>query len=196
VAKTTDKFYNQFFRFYPLVDFFLKPQKKKLYKEINGLLPGKLLEIGVGNGADLFLYQSHEITAVDSSSKMLEIARARAIQGVELLEMNAQFLKFSNDSFDYVVLSHVIAVVEDPQQLLEEIYRVLKPGGKLLILNHFTPGNWLKYIDQSFQVIAKQFHFRSVFRLNSFSAINKFRLIQETGFGRLSYFKLLIYCKS
>ena len=77
--------------------------------------------------------------------------------------MDGESLLFPDESFDYVVLSHVITVVDDPERLLKETYRVLKADGRVFILNHFTPNNWLKHLDKSFQAIAKIFHFQSVF---------------------------------
>ena len=126
---------------------------------------------------------------------MLGIARKQKKENIKLLQMNGESLHFHDQSFDYVILSHVIAVVDNPEKLLEETYRVLKPGGKIFILNHFTPGNWLTHIDNSLQVVSKIFHFKSVFYIDSLSAIKKFRLLKEISFGRLSYFKLLVYGK-
>jgi len=73
--------------------------------------------------------------------------------------MNGESLSFNAHSFDYIILSHIISVVDNPEKLLEETYRVLKPDGKIFILNHFTPNNWLKYVDRSFNSVSKYFHF-------------------------------------
>jgi len=196
VSKQTDNFYNRFSFFYPLVDIFLKPQKRKLFQEVNNLPFGQLLEIGIGNGKHLHLYKTHKVIGVDTSLKMLESASKKKNENIELLQMNGEKLLFQDQTFDYVILSHVIAVVDHPEKLLEESHRVLKPGGKIFILNHFTPDNWLKHIDRGFQIISKIFHFKSVFYISSLAAIKKFTLLKEISFGRLSYFKLLIYCKA
>ncbi len=195
MSRQTDNFYNKFSLLYPLVDIFLKPQKRKLFHEINNLPFGQLLEIGVGNGDHLRLYKTHKITGIDTSLKMLEAAGKKKAENIKLLHMNGETLLFPDQTFDYVILSHVIAVVDNPEKLLEETYRVLKPGGKVFILNHFTPNNWLRHIDSSFQTVSKLFHFRSVFYINSLHTIKKFTLLEETSFGQLAYFKLLIYGK-
>lgn len=195
MSRQTDNFYNKFSLLYPLVDIFLKPQKRKLFHEINNLPFGQLLEIGVGNGDHLRLYKTHKITGIDTSLKMLEAAGKKKAENIKLLHMNGETLLFPDQTFDYVILSHVIAVVDNPEKLLEETYRVLKPGGKGFILNHFTPNNWLRHIDSSFQTVSKLFHFRSVFYINSLHTIKKFTLLEETSFGQLAYFKLLIYGK-
>lgn len=196
VSRQTDHFYNSFSFLYPLVDLFLKPQKRRLFREINELPNGKLLEIGVGNGQHFSLYTTHTITGIDTSSTMLRIAGIYNKQHIELLEMNGESLSFRDESFDYVVLSHVIAVVDDPDKVLTETCRVLKPGGKVFILNHFTPRNRLRYVDYIFQPFAKLLHFRSVFDIHRFPAIGNFLIEQEICFGWLSYFKLLIYRKA
>ena len=109
--------------------------------------------------------------------------------------MDGQALTFGDQEFDYVMLSHVIAVVDDPGQLLNEVFRVLKPQGRVFILNHFTPDNWLKHIDRAFAMISKILHFRSLFCIHDIAAIKKFTLLKEVRFGLASYFKLLIYQK-
>ena len=196
MSKQTVNFYNKFSIYYPIVDIFLKPQKKELFQQINQLPRGKLLEVGVGNGTHLSLYKTHQITGIDTSVKMLEIARKQKISNIKLIQMSGDYLLFEDESFDYAVLSHTIAVVDHPEKVLEEIYRVLKPTGKIFILNHFTPKNWLRYIDYSFEVFSKIFHFKSVFYIESLITLQKFRLVKEINFGKFSYFKLLIYCKA
>ena len=178
------------------MDLFLKPQKAKLFKEINSLPSGRVLEVGVGHGTHLKLYQRHQVTGIDISLKMLEIANKQKNEHTELLQMNGETLSFNDHYFDYVILSHIISVVDNPEKLLEETHRVLKPNGQVFILNHFTPNNWLKYIDKSFSYLSKYFHFKSDFQINYLNTIKKFLLLKEINYGQFSYFKLLIYKKA
>lgn len=191
----TTTFYNKFSSFYPLVDFFMKGQKKLLFEEINTLPEGRLLEIGVGNGSHLRRYKKHKIIGIDTSASMLDIARKNAFPHIELAQMDGQNLLYPGAFFDYAVLSHVVAVVDDPEQLIEQVLRVLKPGGKIFILNHVTPDNWMRHFDKVFSVAAKTLHFRSVFHIHDIVALKKCRLLKETSLGTLSYFKLLAYQK-
>lgn len=195
MSKTTTRFYNRFSIFYPLADLFLRPQKRILFREINSLEFGKLLEIGVGNGSHLKLYKTHTITAIDTSWRMLHHAKKRKTAHIELIQMDGESLLFQHESFDYIILSHVIAVVDNPEKLLEEAYRVLKKGGKILILNHFTPSNGFRYLDKSFQFFSKKLHFKSVFHVSSLHTLKKFTLVKEVHLKPCSYFKLLIYIK-
>lgn len=195
MCKQTGSFYNKFSFLYPLVDVFLIPQKKVLFNEINALPEGSLLEIGVGNGAHFKFYTKHRITGIDTSEAMLEIARKRSRRYIKVINMDGEALLFDDNEFDYVVLSHVIAVVDDSGRLLEEVLRVLKPQGRVFILNHFTPDNWLRYIDCAFKRISALLHFRSVFSIDEIAAIKMLVLLKEVRFGPGSYFKLLIYRK-
>lgn len=192
MTERTANFYNKFSICYPLVDILLKPQKKILFKEVCLLPKGNLLEIGVGNGQHLKYYGKHQITGIDTSIAMLNAAKKYDAGNADLLEMDGKQLLFSDEAFDYAVLSHVIAVVDDPNRVLSEVYRVLKPGGKLFILNHFTPNNCLKYVDKMFEPFSKAFHFRSVFKISELTVLKQFTLVKEVGFGWGSYFKLLV----
>lgn len=195
MSKQTDSFYNRFSGLYPLVDVFLRSQKKVLFNEINQLPEGNLLEIGVGNGAHFNLYKKHRVIGIDTSASMLKVARKHCNERIMVLEMNGERLFFEDNKFDYVVLSHVIAVVDHPEQLLNEVLRVLKPQGQMFIINHFTPDNWLGCVDNAFQRVSKLLHFRSVFFIHQIAAIKNFTLIKEVSLGIASYFKLLIYQK-
>lgn len=195
MSSRTQSFYNTFSSCYPLVDFFLRPQKRVLLAEIDRLPAGDLLEIGVGNGAHLPLYRKHRVTGIDTSSEMLRIAAQRKPDHVRLLQMNGESLRFGDGHFDYVVLAHVIAVVDDPERLLAEACRVLKPGGMVFMLNHFTPGNRLRYVDHAFGIISGIFRFRSVFYLHQLTMPGEWVLLKEVHFRPASYFKLLMYQK-
>jgi len=119
-----------------------------------GIKPGdRVLEVGVGTGINAALYPSYcSVTGIDFSSTMLEKARERVarkgVRNVRLLEMDAVNMKFADDSFDIVYAPYVISVVPDPVGVTREMYRVCRPGGRIVILNHFRSkarvGAWLE----------------------------------------------------
>jgi phosphatidylethanolamine/phosphatidyl-N-methylethanolamine N-methyltransferase len=109
--------------------------------------PGeRVLEVGVGTGINLSLYPKHcSVTGIDFSGSMLEKARERAavkeLRNARLLQMDAADLKFADDSFDIVYAPYLISVVPDPVQVAREMRRVCRPGGRIIILNHFLSPN-------------------------------------------------------
>jgi phosphatidylethanolamine/phosphatidyl-N-methylethanolamine N-methyltransferase len=105
-----------------------------------------VLEVGVGTGINLALYpQTCRVTGIDLSSKMLDKARHRIrskrLPHCEVVEMDASQMTYANDSFDVVYAPYVISVVPDPVKVAREMYRVCRPGGRVVILNHFKSRN-------------------------------------------------------
>src|SRR3954468_5615739 len=106
----------------------------------------QILEVGVGTGINAGLYPADcAVTGIDLSSSMLEKARERVarrgVRTVRLLQMDAASLKFADDSFDIVYAPYVISVVPDPVAVTREMRRVCRPGGRIVILNHFRSSN-------------------------------------------------------
>jgi phosphatidylethanolamine/phosphatidyl-N-methylethanolamine N-methyltransferase len=106
----------------------------------------RILEVGVGTGINLALYpKGCAVTGIDLSGPMLDKARERAVRkgvrDVRLLEMDAADLKFPDGSFDIVYAPYLISVVPDPVKVANEMYRVCRPGGKVILLNHFRSPN-------------------------------------------------------
>jgi len=109
--------------------------------------PGeRVLEVGVGTGINLSLYPKNcSVIGIDFSEPMLEIARERAgrkdIRNVRLLQMDAADLKFPDNAFDVVYAPYLISVVPDPVRVAGEMRRVCRPGGRVILLNHFLSPN-------------------------------------------------------
>jgi phosphatidylethanolamine/phosphatidyl-N-methylethanolamine N-methyltransferase len=139
--------------------------------------PGdRILEVGVGTGINLSLYpKGCRITGIDLSTSMLEKARERAarqgLRDVRLLEMDAARLSFEDDSFDIVYAPYLISVVPDPVQVVHEMRRVCRPGGRIIVLNHFrSPNAVLSRIERAISPFTVHIGFKSDLDLPGFLA--------------------------
>src|SRR5712671_469040 len=118
------------------------------------IAPGhRVLEVGVGTGINACLYpRDCLVTGIDLSAPMLEKAQDRfarkGVDNVTLFEMNAENLTFADGTFDIVYAPYVISVVPDPVAVVREMMRVCRPGGRVVVLNHFRSKNragaWLE----------------------------------------------------
>ncbi len=106
--------------------------------------PGRVLEVGIGTGVSLKHYSDAlQITGIDFSEEMLGKALAKVEQMDldhvdELRQMDARFLDYPDNHFDTVAAMHVLSVVPEPERVMAEITRVCRPGGKVVITNHFA----------------------------------------------------------
>ena len=106
--------------------------------------PGaEVLELGVGTGTSFPAYPRYcKVTGIDLAVDMLVQARAKISKNswshLQVMEMDALNLAFADNSFDYVTAFHTVTVVPDPVQMLAEAKRVCRPGGEIVIVNHFT----------------------------------------------------------
>ncbi len=104
---------------------------------------GRVIDIGVGTGLELPMFASHtRIVGIDLSDAMLRRARDRvrrdglaAVEG--LLVMDATRLAFPDESFDVAVLPYVLTVVPEPHRMMDEVRRVVRRGGEIVLVNHF-----------------------------------------------------------
>ena len=101
---------------------------------------GQVLEVAIGTGRNLPFYPREiELTGIDFSPAMLDIARDRAAElgiDVNLIEADAQQLPFADGRFDTAVCTLALSSIHDPAAAINEMYRVLHPGGQLLVVGH------------------------------------------------------------
>jgi ubiquinone/menaquinone biosynthesis C-methylase UbiE len=102
---------------------------------------GSVLEIGIGSGLNLPYYSAAvtRLRGVDSSPEMLAMARKKIDQAkfpVELVCESAEALRVEAGSVDTIVMTWVLCSIPNPLRALHEMKRVLKPGGRLLFVEH------------------------------------------------------------
>ena len=136
------KRYDRYSRIYDLLQ---NPIEKNLVakwrKELLRNLNGKILEVGVGTGKNFPYYRKDaKVIGIDLSPKMLEKAKIKQNElrnkNITLLEMDAENLKFKDNSFDCIVCTFVLCSVPDPIKVLKEMKRVCKKGGKIVMIEH------------------------------------------------------------
>jgi phosphatidylethanolamine/phosphatidyl-N-methylethanolamine N-methyltransferase len=144
--KHVKKSYARWAPVYDLVfELVLRPGRKAVAAAADRL-GGHVLDVGVGTGLELPMFDRRtRLTGIDLSEPMLRRAkrrvRAKALGNVEgLLVMDVARLAFPDAHFDAVVAPYVLTVVPDPHGSLDELARVVKPGGEIILVNHVGSG--------------------------------------------------------
>ncbi len=156
--------------------------------------PGdRVLEVGVGTGINASLYPVDcSVVGIDLSSSMLDKARERVwrkgLRNVRLQEMDAAHMTFADDSFDIVYAPYLISVVPDPVAVAREMHRVCRPGGRIIVLNHFrSPNRLLASIERAISPFTVHIGFKSDLDLPGFLAQADLRpiSIEKVSFPRI-----------
>jgi phosphatidylethanolamine/phosphatidyl-N-methylethanolamine N-methyltransferase len=131
--------------------------------------PGaRVLEVGVGTGLSFPAYPPHcHVTGIDLAPEMLEQAQEKinrnAWRHINVMPMDALDLKFAEDTFDYVMAFHVVSVVPDQRRLMNEVQRVCRPHGSVVVINHFrSPQPVLAALDRSIEPITRRLGWRTL----------------------------------
>jgi phosphatidylethanolamine/phosphatidyl-N-methylethanolamine N-methyltransferase len=148
------------------------------------IAPGtRVLEVGVGTGLCLPMYPADcEITAIDLSQAMLDKAaervKAEGLTHVKLQRMDAGEMTFADDSFDLVIAAYVVTAVPDYRKLMSEMIRVSRPGGRLVLLNHFTQDSpFIAAVEKAISPICVKIGFRTDLSVDA--VIDGWPLIKE-----------------
>lgn len=159
-------------RYAPIYDLLFgavqRPGCRRMAETVHTLGATHILEVGVGTGLTLPLYppQAH-LTGIDLSAEMLEHARQRSStlsgRDIRLVVMDAENLEFEDNTFDCITVPYVLSVTPNPDRLVEEIRRVCKPGGHILIVNHFSGSRFWWLAERIVRSIADRVGFRSEF---------------------------------
>ncbi len=148
------------------------PRIRDVLRSLNIPAGATVVEVGVGTGLSVEAYPRHShVTAVDLAPEMLERARRKCeelgISHIDLQVGDAQNLRFDDDSFDYVTSFHVISVVPDPARMLAEMVRICRPGGTIVLINHFrSPRRWIARVVDRVDPITRHLGWRTTLGLD------------------------------
>jgi len=150
---STARTYYRWARFYDLIfDWPFYPGRLAAARAVAKTLPanGRVLVAGVGTGLELgLLPRGSRVTGVDLARPMLDLARARVahkrLDHVKSLRvMDAGALEFEDASFDVVLAPYLLSVTTEPGVVLDDMWRVTRPGGEMIILGHFSAEQGLR----------------------------------------------------
>ncbi|MBC2860676.1 class I SAM-dependent methyltransferase [Stappia sp. 28M-7] len=163
-------------------------------------LSGELVEVGVGTGLSLPLYgENLTVTGIDLSKPMLERARERVrrkkLKNVATLRaMDASEMDFDEARFDIATVMYVMTVVPDPSAVLKELERVVKPGGTVIIVNHFAADKGLlALIERGLARFASTLGWDPLFRRETVLDNTSMELVQEERLGPLGLFTMMVF---
>lgn len=167
---------------------------------------GRVLEVGVGTGISLPNYnKSTRLVGVDLSEPMLRKAQKRVtelgLRNVEgLALMDAERLAFPDASFDVVVAQHVITTVPHPEATLDEIARVLKPGGEIVLISRVGAETGLRSaVEQCFAPMVQRLGWRLEFPWSRYTnwadQPHGVRLVERRAMPPFGHFSLIRFAK-
>jgi phosphatidylethanolamine/phosphatidyl-N-methylethanolamine N-methyltransferase len=170
--------------------------------EVINTRQGRVLEVGVGTGLALADYERHlQVVGIDLSPEMLDRARERVEEeGLHhvtgLHEMDAGDLKFPDNSFDTVAAMFVMTVVPEPERVMRELARVTKPGGEVILVNHFSQIEGVRgWVERRMAPFADLIGWRSVFDLSRVMVCDDLELAERRALRPWGIFTMLRFSK-
>lgn len=146
-VENAERIYDSYSGVYDLIFRNILQPGREMAVSALGIRPGDhVLEVGVGTGLSLPYYPLQcRLTGIDISAGMLRRAQERArehgLTGARFLRMEAERMDLPDASFDGVLATYVLSTVSDPMRVISELRRVCRPGGRVVVLNHFGSRN-------------------------------------------------------
>src|SRR5678816_4457422 len=172
---------------------------KRVIESLNIPAGAQVLELGVGTGTSFPAYPRHcEVIGIDLAPDMLVQARAKIAKNtwshLQVMEMDALNLTFADNSFDYVTAFHTVTVVPDPIRMLTEAKRVCRPGGKIVIVNHFTTDlPIIGPLTEALDPVTRRLGWQTKLKLDSFLRSTNFNADEIYKVSKLSLHLSLIH---
>jgi len=188
----------------PTYDILVRGFRRKRRRSIEaaGIEPGeRILLVGAGTGLDLdFIPRGAEITAVDTTPAMLLRLRRRARRlglAVDARVMDGRAMSFPDGAFDVVILHLILSVIPEPLRCAKEVGRVLRKGGRAVILDKFVPDEGkLPLFNRIMNPVAACFGTRLDRRLGPLLAAAGLRIVCQKNAMMAGFFKITCAKKS
>jgi phosphatidylethanolamine/phosphatidyl-N-methylethanolamine N-methyltransferase len=168
--------------------------------EMNRLAPARIVELGVGTGISLPLYdRKHRVTGIDLSRDMLDRAKKRVVEEglshVEGLEvMDASALLYPDAAFDAAMAMFVITVVPDPDKVLAEMARVVRPGGRVILVSHFSVESGPRaFVEKHLSRFSSRLGWRPNFPIETVLGRRELKLISRQAVKSFDLFTMLTF---
>jgi phosphatidylethanolamine/phosphatidyl-N-methylethanolamine N-methyltransferase len=174
------------------------PGRKEAVRIANDKPGQRILEVGVGTGLSLpYFRPDSRVVGIDVSAEMLAKAEQRVerrgLKQVRALRvMDAEAMTFADNEFDAVLALYVASVVPNPGRLAAEMRRVCRPGGTIVIVNHFASDNpAMRFIEKRLAPLAGKIGFHADFPLDAFLAESELSVREIRPSNLFGYWKLL-----
>jgi phosphatidylethanolamine/phosphatidyl-N-methylethanolamine N-methyltransferase len=167
---------------------------------MNRMPASRILEVGVGTGVSLPFYdRKHRIVGIDLSRDMLDRARRKVaeeeldhVEGLEVMDAGA--LAFADRSFDVATAMFVITVVPDPERVLAEMTRVVRPGGHIVLVSHFSAGSGARaFVERHLSRFSSKLGWRPNFPIERVLGRPGLALVERRSVGNDDHFTMLIF---
>lgn len=192
--------YTVYTPFYNIIESTFSGFRKKAIEQLNIKTGDRILILGAGTGLDLdFIGKDAEVTAIDITPAMIDKLNSRAKKlgiNVNSFVMDGQKLLFESEHFDYVILHLILAVIPDPYKTINEAVRVLKPGGKISILDKFLKKDEKPSAFRRFMNFFARIFFTDINRrLEDILKDTSIKILSEEPVLLNGLFKIVIACK-
>jgi phosphatidylethanolamine/phosphatidyl-N-methylethanolamine N-methyltransferase len=169
----SSKIYDLYGRFYDGAEIVFRKRLSKALAGVPFRDGNRVLDIGVGTGLSLEFYPSNvHVTGIDLSAGMLRQAQRKLeersvradcrSEDTQLIQGDALNLPFASNSFDVILLSHVVTTVPDPTRCLNEAFRVARENATIVLVNHFrNPFPVINWVETAIDPICRKLGWRS-----------------------------------
>jgi phosphatidylethanolamine/phosphatidyl-N-methylethanolamine N-methyltransferase len=205
MSMDTDAVKSAYKRWAPVYDHtfgLVAAEGRKHAVEVINTRKGRVLEVGVGTGLSLPDYARHlEIVGVDLSPDMLEkaqdrVAAEKLTNVTGLYEMDASHMDFPDASFDTVVAMYVMTVVPDPEKVMRELNRLTKPGGEVLLVNHFSQEEGVRgWVERRMAPFADKIGWKPLFDIDHVMVCDELKLVERRALRPAGLFTMLRFAK-